>query len=427
MQKDHSRIALTGVNIISLETGEVLHEQTVVVTGQTLTAVGRSADIQVPTDAEVVDGRGKYVLPGLVDMHVHISSDDDLLLLLANGVTTVRNMADIPGWVKFFFGFSDILSLRRKVKEGRLLGPDIYTAGPVLDGTPPVSPFNKVIKDPAKIEKEIIRQKKAGYDYIKIYDILTEDHFGQIMRAASKHAMPVIGHVPFKAGLDTILESPVVSIEHMTGYINNNKADFIIPADHITEYSRKTQASGIYNCPTLVIWDKLPPPNGVNFLKQYDEFRFLSWRVEWLWKRSLKTVYEVEYSPKTDYARRMMDISKQMVRALYEAGCKLLVGTDMNFIGVFPGKSALREMELLVEAGIPPIDVLRAATVEAARCLRKDDIFGTIAPGKRADLLLLDRNPLEDIRNIYATAGVMVRGRWFDKKQIDQWLRELKK
>jgi imidazolonepropionase-like amidohydrolase len=99
----------------------------------------------------------------------------------------------------------------------------------------------------------------------------------------------------------------------------------------------------------------------------------------------------------------------------------------MNFIGVFPGKSALREMELLVEAGIPPIDVLRAATVEAARCLRKDDIFGTIAPGKRADLLLLDRNPLEDIRNIYATAGVMVRGRWFDKKQIDQWLRELKK
>jgi len=121
----------------------------------------------------------------------------------------------------------------------------------------------------------------------------------------------------------------------------------------------------------------------------------------------------------------MMDISKQMTKALHDKGCKLVVWTDMNFVGVFPGISALREIELLVEAGLSPLDALKAATSNAAECLNKQDTFGSIAPGMRADLLLLEHNPPEDIRNIYSTAGVMVRGLWIDRRQIDRMFSEL--
>jgi len=168
-------IALTGANVIPMVSDKVLINRTVIIKDGFIQSMGESSEAKVPEDAFLIDARGKYLLPGLVDMHVHISDDNDLLLLLSHGVTTVRNMSDLPGWVKTFMGFSDVLSLRRKVREGKIVGPDIYSTGLVLDGSPPVSPFNKEVSTPEEIEEEIKRQKKAGYGYIKIYDMLTPE------------------------------------------------------------------------------------------------------------------------------------------------------------------------------------------------------------------------------------------------------------
>lgn len=414
------------VNILTVTDTGVVAGQTIVIQGDTIAAIGNTADMVIPVNAAVIEARGKYIMPGLVDMHVHITDEEDVLLLLAHGVTTVRNMADMPGWTKTFMGFADVLPLRDDIRGAKIVGPDIYSTGEALDGSPPVSPFNAEMRTDEDIDAEIRRQKAAGYDALKIYDMLTLPHFRRILQLAVENEMPVVGHVPFQVSLREALASDIASIEHLTGYINNNEADFIISRDSLREYARLTKTSRHYNCPTLVIWDRLPEEDGYDTLRTYPQFEFVSRKLRWLWRQTLSNVYDIDSSKRAGYARHMMAISKQMTKALYDEGCPLLVGTDMNFVGVFPGVSTLREMELLAEAGVSAQDVLRAATLHAAACLGRADRFGSVELGKRADLVMLDRNPLEDMHNIRSTSGVLVRGLWLDRSRIDWMLDQLK-
>ncbi len=418
-------IAITGATVLPMTSDGALADQTVLISDGVVVAMGDRPDISIPHDAYVIDARGKFLLPGLIDMHTHVSDDEDLLLLVANGVTTVRNTADLPWYVKTFMGFSDILDLRGRVRSGEVVGPDIVTSGLVLDGDPAVSPFNATVRGRDEAAAAVREQKKDGYDFIKVYDILTADDFQEILRVAREESIPVAGHVPFSVSVDTALASSMRSIEHLTGFINNNLSAFIIDTARIDAYARRAAESGIVQCPTLVVWDKLPPEGGEDSLNSYAEYAYVPWRIKWLWNRTMGTVYDIDPSLKQGYAQHMMEISKRMTKALYDAGCPLVVGTDMNFLGVFPGVSTRREVELLVEAGLTPLDALKAATVNAAACLGKDEI-GTIARGKRADLLLLDGNPLDDIRQLSSTAGVMVRGAWIDKRMIGEIYEELR-
>jgi imidazolonepropionase-like amidohydrolase len=267
--------AVVDVNLINMEIDTVLKHQTIIVEDERISKIGASDKSNLPEDALIISGSGKYLLPGFIDMHVHISDESDLLKFLKYGVTTVRHMSDVPWWAKAM-GFPDALSLRRKQKEGEIIGPDIYTTGFTLDGDPAVSPMNKKIKNLAEAEKEIQEEKEAGYDYIKIYDNLSPESFEAILSAARTYDMPVVGHVPFEVGIDNVLQSSVLSIEHLTGYINNNAAAFIIPEDKIEYYAKMTVQSGIYNCPTLVIWDNLPPEDQIEQLENDPEYRYVS-------------------------------------------------------------------------------------------------------------------------------------------------------
>jgi imidazolonepropionase-like amidohydrolase len=241
--------AIVDVNLINMEMDTVLEHQTIIVEDEQISKIGPSDKTKLPPDAQIISGSGKYLLPGFIDMHVHISDESDLLKFLRYGVTTVRHMADVPWWAKAM-GFPDVLSLRKKQSRGDIIGSDIYTTGFTLDGDPAVSPMNKKIKSPSEAEKEIKMEKEAGYDYIKIYDNLTPETFEAILSAARTYDIPVVGHVPFEVGIDTVLQSSVLSIEHLTGYINNNAGTFIIPEEKIEYYAKTTEQSRIYNCPT---------------------------------------------------------------------------------------------------------------------------------------------------------------------------------
>ncbi len=416
--------AIVDVNLINMEMDLVLKHQTVIVEDETISKIGPSDEINLPPDAQIIPGSGKYLLPGFIDMHVHISDESDLLKFLKHGVTTVRHMSDVPRWAKAM-GFPDALSLRKKLSRIKIIGPDIYAAGYTLDGDPAVSPMNKKITSQKDAEKEIKREKEAGYDYIKIYDNLTPEIFDAILSAARAHDIPVVGHVPFEVGIDAALQSSVHSIEHLTGYINNNAGTFIIPEDKIEYYAKTTEQSGIYNCPTLVIWDNLPPEDQIEQLENDPEYQYVSWRIRWLWRKSLSYVYDITYPDRSGYAAHMMEISKTMLMALYNAGSPLILGTDANFVGVYPGISALREMELMGEAGMSNMDILRAATSTAAKALGTEGEIGTIVEGKRANMVLLEGDPLQEIDNVYRTYGVFIRGRWMTREEIEDMLEDI--
>ncbi|TAL63485.1 MAG: hypothetical protein EPN88_12170, partial [Bacteroidetes bacterium] len=291
---EFSKIAFTGVNIITLTRDFILLNQTLLVNDGRIIEFGNTNDLQVPNDYHLIKCDGKYLMPGLIDMHVHISDDGDMLKFLKYGVTTVRHMSDVPWWAKFM-GFSDILKLKEKQNQEKVFGPDLYTFGYCLDGKPPVSPMNKKITDSISARNEVFNEKKNGYDFLKLYDNLSLTAYTAIINSAKETNMPVGGHVPELVGLDRVLDDHVVSIEHLSGYINNNTGDYLIPQNKFDFYLNKTKSSGVYNCPTIVVWDNIPPEKGFDTLLKDPDFKYLKWHVKWLWKTSLPYYYRNTY------------------------------------------------------------------------------------------------------------------------------------
>src|SRR3990172_12229274 len=218
-------VAFVNVNVIPMDSERVLENQTVIVRDGVIELIGSSDQIEVPREALIVDGRGKYLMPGLVDMHVHIQFEDDMLLWVANGVTSVRNMWGNTGKM-LQFGFPDQLALRKQIEQGALFGPTIYTAGPVMEGSPAFHPLAEVFDTPEAARESVAWQKAQGYDFIKVYDHLSPEVYQAIIAAARENDIPVIGHVPFAVGLDGVFASGQLTIEHLTGYIYPDAVKF---------------------------------------------------------------------------------------------------------------------------------------------------------------------------------------------------------
>ncbi|PKL76377.1 MAG: hypothetical protein CVV27_10545, partial [Candidatus Melainabacteria bacterium HGW-Melainabacteria-1] len=212
--------ALVNAHLIPIAVPGVVAHQTLIVAQGRIQAIGSADQIQIPPKAEVIDLRGRYVLPGFVDMHVHLADERDLLLFLRHGVTTVRNMAAYPWWTTLL-GSVDPLVLRQKVKAGELLGPDIFTCGPMLEGEPAQNLLTRVIDTPAQAEAAVREIANAGYDCVKVYNHLGKPAFEAVIRAAWLHDLPVMGHVPYDLGLDGALKAGMRTIEHLNPYIDN--------------------------------------------------------------------------------------------------------------------------------------------------------------------------------------------------------------
>jgi len=418
-------LAIEHVSVLTMADAKVLIDQTVIVRDGRIAALGPAGAATVPEGAHRIDGHGKFLMPGLADMHVHVWDENDLFLFVANGVTTVRNM----------FGAELHLGWRKRIEAGELVGPRIYTAGPIIDGNPAVWPGSVELTDPDKAADVVREQKQAGYDFLKPYAKLTPECYEALAVAGEEQGMLLMGHVPEALGLQDVLEAHQHTIEHLGGYaeaaqradspfrsvnfMNESAAWKEVDDARLAECARATQAADTWNCPTLVVMQKWSLGDDARALLARAEMRYVSPFIRSGFQPDSPMNY-LAHMPAgvVQAAREALPFEERAVRALRDAGAGLIAGTDMGNPFVLAGFALHEELVYLVEAGLTPFEALRASTADAARCMGAGKDWGTIAVGRRADLLLLTANPLDDVHNAARRAGVVLHGRWFSEEDL---------
>ena len=364
-------LVIENVNLITMTGDQVLPGRTVVVENGKISVIGDAATIR-PAGAVVIEGRGRYLLPALIDMHVHINSAD-LELYPKHGITTVRNMWGWPG----------LVFLTGRVESGELWGPRILSASQGLDDEPVQWPATVVVSSPATAAEAVRAQKAAGWKWLKVYTRLSHDAWSAIMDAAAAEGIVPIGHVPFAVTVQEAIARGQKTIEHFTGYDRAVSRSGRVGTGGWTDADPTRYAglaalsagAGVWNCPTLAIYHKLTeqsPPGERNAI------------------RSQRQAF---------------------MRAMHQAGALLLAGSDAGIEVVAPGSSLHDELDQFVAAGLTPYQALRAATSEAGRFLEIAGL-GTVAVGAPADLLLVEGNPLADLRRLRSFDGLVQRGAW---------------
>ncbi len=425
-------LAFVNVNLVPMDSDRVVQNQTIIVRDGRIAAIGAAKRVRVPQGAVKIDGRGRYLMPGLADMHVHLEyfdRDTQLLLFLAGGVTTVRNMD----------GRANILEWRKRIAAGNLLGPTIFTAGAILEGKPPFRNDNRVVETPAEAVAEVVKQKQEGYDFIKVYHTLDRETYEAIVGAAKKHGLSVAGHVPRSVGLPGALAAGQKSIEHLDGFIDEIEADdsplknqrswlkryFAVKVDDpkIRSIADATKRASVWNAPTLV--EKRLSALSADELQtrlRQPELKYLPPETAKIWSASNARI--TGRMSADDFARLAEGekTRNRVVKLLHDGGARLLVGTDTPNAFVVPGFSVVEELQNFVEAGFTPYQAIKAATKDAADFLGASNEFGTISVGRRADLILVDGNPLESVANLKRRAGVMVLGRWLTTSDLQKQL-----
>ncbi len=425
-------VAFIAVNVVPMDRERIIKRQTVLIRDGIISEIGPVSEVQVPTSALRINGQGRYLMPGLADMHVH-AWKENLLLYVANGVTTVR----------FMDGHPVILAWRESIAQGELLGPTIYTSGPIIDGRPPAGwpPNPSAVETAEEAERVVAEQKEAGYDFIKVYNNLSQEAYEGLVAAAKKHRMPVVGHISLSVGLAGVLAAGQASIEHLT----NNIFEIVTPDSPIkpgTNFRSRVLAwnyadtslfaglaeasreAGVWYCPTLV-WNQhvfLPEEEHLKLFAR-DEMKYLSWRSkQWIPKDRSHVWYLKDYTEDDFHAAQRVDeIQKRFLKALHDADVNLLLGTDSWIRGF----AVQEEFQIYVDAGISPYEAIKTGTRNSAEFLNALDTFGTVTVGKRADLILVEGNPLEDVANVARQTGVMIRGRWLPDKELQRMLEAL--
>ena len=444
--------AFVDVTVVPMDSERVLPHQTVLVADGRIVQIGPSSSTKPPKADSKIDGRGKFLMPGLADMHVHFirsavvakssspsSNNSSLrsvmsasaseqherenqafgLLFVANGITTVRNM----------WGDSAIDNFAKEVNSGRVLGPHIYSTGPITDGNPPVFENSRVVETQAQAEAAVKQDKEAGYVAIKVLNRLSADAYDWLVSSAKGQGLPVVGHVPYAVGLRRVIAARQYSIEHLEGFWEALQPDestassapwhTLVEKADFTKLPPLVQAirsADIWNCPTLVLnqvlpndaeWQRriglVPPDIPARYLKMYPQ-----------------------WNPDAALTFKAYQQSISMTRALHEGGAHLLLGTDSYKPTVIPGFSLHQELQGFVEAGLTPYQAIRAGTADAAIFLHQETEFGVVAVGRRADLLLLEANPLQDVKNVSKSAGVMVNGQWLTETELQRRLLDLR-
>ncbi len=396
------------VTVIPMDSERVLPHSTVVVEGGEITRVGPSASVMTPAGARVIDGRGKFLVPGLADMHTHVDRAEELPLFLAAGVTTMLNM----GLASPRF----VTDTRYQVKRGELPGPQLFIAF-LIDGPGDPGPeFVPVCEPDARAAVD--RAKLLGYDFIKAYGRLQADIYGVVLDEAKKQGIAVVGHIPPTVGLEKALASGQVMVAHGEEYYKtffDNKPD----ESRIPRAVELTKRAGAYVTPNLsffaALTQRVAHPESIEAQLGRPEVRLVppDVRAGWMSGRSAKP--SDRFVPELALLRRL-------TLAMSRADVPLLAGTDTPANGMVPGLSLHEDLKQLVIAGLTPYQALAAATRTPGEFIHAHvpgaERFGTIVAGERADLILLEKNPLQDIANLRHSVGVMVRGRWYEAEEL---------
>jgi imidazolonepropionase-like amidohydrolase len=417
-------LAITHVTVIDMTGGPPRRDVTVVVDKNRIASVGAAAATVVPSGARQIDGRGRFLIPGLWDMHVHtvlpgVSSARALVpLYVANGVTGVRDMGGT---------WDSIQAYRRDIEAGRLIGPRIVAAGPYLDfNDPPVAHFRVRSRDDARHAVDSLAA--LGVDLVKIHSRLPREAVFETLRAARARKLPVGGHVSSGVTIEEVSDSGQRSLEHLLGFANTcTQAESLSFASvhplfkslfgectsrDLGGVYRRLAANGTWVTPTLAPqWEFAILPETTLAADSLRHYVPSALRAFWDTALGLPKGLPKETSA---IGRALLAKRLRLVRELDAVGVPLLAGTDAPLRNSIPGFGLHEELESFVKAGITPLRALRAATYEPARYLQALDSLGTIEPGKVADLVLLSADPLSDIRHTRRIEAVVVRGRVID-------------
>ena len=450
-------LLITHVAVIDVAKGQAQPDRTVVILGGYITEIGESSKIPLPADSQVVDATGKFLIPGLWDAHYHIAHEYSanwarqvsLPLLIANGVTGIRDMGG---------DFELIKSLRNEIAAGGIPGPHIIAAGPQLIGTSKDSVQFLASNNADAARRSVIHLKQAGADFVKVQSPVPRDAYFAIADEAKRQALPFVGHVPELITAVEASDAGQRSMEHLMGIWQScstieaelrksmaealrdpkttpdsvwGRVEFGLPprgtldtfsGDKASQLFDRLARNATWQVPTLVeeqsfallVAGGLLDQRGMDFVPQ-------AMQKPWDLPNILKPLSAEDREDLVKIVPMMLDV----VGRMHRAGVRILAGSDAPWL-VVPGFSLHDELVLLVQAGFTPADALRAATSDAAEFLGLQNSLGTVETGKRADLVLLDANPLEDIRNTQKISGVSLQGRYFNRQALDGLLQQVK-
>ena len=428
--------AFIDVNVIPMDTDRVVERQTVVIVDGRIVSLGDAAPSKIPAGVHRIEAAGRYLIPALSDMHVHLEGDawnamfppeeqfppgtldfgKLLFPYVANGVATVQVMSALP----------EHIELREAVSRGEVLGPRLLLSR-MVDGQgrawpPPISTW---VSTPEEARQAVLDSHRDGYDSIKVYSFLDRASYEAIMAAAGEVGMGVGGHIPYELSLDEVLEAGQNLIAHSEEVMKFAQTPYT--QDQIEDSARTIAASGTWITPTLT--------TSRNILAVFEDFdgelarpevRNLHPMDRGIWSFIYTNLYEpIPQDQRTAIQNGYLQFQRPLTRALSAAGARMMTGTDALIPSNVPGFSIHDELAELVDVGLSPYEALRSSTTEPFAFLGELDQAGTIEVGKRSDLVLLESDPLSDITATREISGVMLQGRWLAKDDLDRGLEDL--
>lgn len=433
------RLALVGVTVVPMDSARVLPEQTVMVEHGIIHAVGPRDQVPV-AGARVMDCSGKYVVPGLADMHIHCWEPTDVAMYLANGVTAVRNMRGAPLH----------LALADKVMRQELPGPRLITASPLIDGVDAAGRTSRqesiMLSDPDLARPLVRRLAGRGYQQIKAYGRLRLPVLRALGAASADAGLRLTGHCPDGVSHEEAIAAGMSCLEHLTGiatghldargaaagsvagpvspYLRNARLLAHLDLDRVRRLAEQMAAHGIWSCPTLTVNSATARHAARTVEEPLLRYAPLQLARRWSWLLRGRLTFDGAPRPEQAQAivERKLTMAREVVSLLQREGAPLLVGTDARNPFVHPGFAIHEELAHFVEAGLSPYEALRCATAEAARFLGEADAWGTVARGKRADLLVVDRDPLVDLSTLRHPEAVLVNGFCLKRADLESLL-----
>ena len=437
-------IAFTHVTLIDVTEASPRRDMTVLVRGERIAEIGQAQELEVPDGARVVEAAGKFMIPGLWDMHVHPARDTDidyLSLLIANGVTGIRDMGG---------DFGEIERWRAEIAEGSRVGPRMVAPGRRIDGPGPLDPNSIRVSNSSEARATVRARKERGVDFIKVYSMVPHEAFLALADEARRQGIDIAGHVPFEVSAGEASDAGMKSIEHLLGVLVGCSsreleimgeieaavqksgmpgfyaAEILAQADAADTYDEAKAAAlfprfvlnRTYQMPSLVGWKTLQEFDAEN-LPQRDIFKYVPRTRRQQWAAELTGYLQMLPERVLSARQRLFGRQLELVADMNRAGVPFIAGTDTAAAYTVPGFALHDELGVMVEAGFTPMQALRAATYRPAEYLGQLDSLGTIEVGKLADLVLLEANPLDEIGNTRTISAVVANGRLLERPELD--------